>query len=59
VWQPRFYDFNVYSHEKKKEKLDFFTCDRKAVNMHANPVNRGLLRGFHREPQADCLCDSN
>jgi hypothetical protein len=21
-WQPRFYDFNVYSHEKKNEKLD-------------------------------------
>jgi putative transposase len=34
-WQPRFYDFNVYSHEKKTEKLDY---------MHANPVNRGLVR---------------
>jgi putative transposase len=33
-WQPRFYDFNVYSHEKKNEKLDY---------MHANPVNRGLV----------------
>ena len=33
-WQPRFYDFNVYSHEKKKEKLEY---------MHANPVNRGLV----------------
>lgn len=32
-WQPRFYDFNVYSH-KKKEKLDY---------MHANPVIRGLV----------------
>lgn len=21
-WQTRFYDFNVYSHEKKNEKLD-------------------------------------
>jgi len=28
-WQPRFYDFNVYSHKKKKEKLEY---------MHANPV---------------------
>src|SRR6266852_9017026 len=26
-WQPRFYDFNVYSHKKKKEKLEY---------MHAN-----------------------
>jgi hypothetical protein len=34
-WQPRFYDFNVYSHEKKKEKLEY---------MHANPVTRGLVK---------------
>jgi putative transposase len=34
-WQPRFYDFNVYSHKKKKEKLEY---------MHANPVARGLVR---------------
>jgi putative transposase len=34
-WQARFYDFNVYSHEKKDEKLNY---------MHANPVNRGLVR---------------
>jgi len=33
-WQPRFYDFNVYSHKKKNEKLEY---------MHANPVNRGLV----------------
>jgi len=31
-WQPRFYDFNVYSHKKKNGKLE---C------MHANPVVRG------------------
>ena len=29
---------------KKNEKLDFFTRDRKAVNMHANPVIRGLVK---------------
>ncbi len=34
-WQLRFYDFNVYSHKKKKEKLEY---------MHANPVVRGLVR---------------
>jgi REP-associated tyrosine transposase len=33
-WQGRFYDFNVYSHRKKKEKLDY---------MHGNPVVRGLV----------------
>jgi putative transposase len=33
-WQPRFYDFNVYSDGKKKEKLNY---------MHANPVVRGLV----------------
>jgi len=34
-WQSRFYDFNVYSHKKKKEKLEY---------RHANPVNRGLVK---------------
>jgi putative transposase len=33
-WQPRFYDFNVYSARKIREKLDY---------MHANPVKRGLV----------------
>ncbi|MDP9146584.1 MAG: transposase [Acidobacteriota bacterium] len=33
-WQPRFYDFNVYSNGKKTEKLTY---------MHANPVVRGLV----------------
>jgi putative transposase len=32
-WQPRFYDFNVFTFKKKKEKLAY---------MHANPVKRGL-----------------
>jgi putative transposase len=32
-WQPRFYDFNVYSAKKIREKLEY---------MHANPVKRGL-----------------
>jgi putative transposase len=34
-WQARFYDFNVYSTGKKKEKLNY---------MHANPVIRRLVR---------------
>ncbi len=34
-WQARFYDFNVYSQGKKREKLNY---------MHANPVIRGLVR---------------
>jgi putative transposase len=33
-WQPRFYDFNVYSAKRKTEKLDY---------MHGNPVKRGLV----------------
>jgi putative transposase len=33
-WQRRFYDFNVYSLEKAKEKLNY---------MHANPVERKLV----------------
>jgi putative transposase len=34
-WQPRFYDFNVYTAKKWKEKLDY---------MHANPVERKLVK---------------
>ena len=34
-WQPRFYDFNVYSSYKVREKLQY---------MHANPVKRGLVK---------------
>jgi putative transposase len=34
-WQTRFYDFNVYSAKKQKEKLDY---------MHFNPVMRGLVK---------------
>ena len=34
-WQPRFYDFNVYSAKKKREKIEY---------MHANPVKRGLVK---------------
>ena len=33
-WQPWYYDFNVYSGKKKREKLDY---------MHMNPVKRGLV----------------
>ena len=33
-WQKRFYDFNVWSHKKKMEKLEY---------MHMNPVKRGLV----------------
>ena len=33
-WQPRFYDFNVWSAKKRKEKLDY---------MHNNPVTRKLV----------------
>jgi putative transposase len=33
-WQVRFYDFNVYSNEKRAEKMRY---------MHENPVKRGLV----------------
>jgi putative transposase len=33
-WQKRFYDFNVWSSQKKREKLSY---------MHANPVQRKLV----------------
>ena len=33
-WQARFYDFNVYTNRKKREKLEY---------MHRNPLTRGLV----------------
>ena len=33
-WQPRFYDFNVWSKKKFREKLEY---------MHANPVTKKLV----------------
>jgi len=33
-WQPRFYDFNIWSKQKVREKLEY---------MHANPVTRKLV----------------
>jgi putative transposase len=33
-WQRRYYDFNVFSHNKRVEKLKY---------MHRNPVKRGLV----------------
>jgi putative transposase len=34
IWQPRFYDFNVWTERKRIEKLRY---------MHRNPVERGLV----------------
>ncbi len=34
-WNRSFYDFNVYSAYKRREKLDY---------MHMNPIKRGLVR---------------
>ena len=36
VWQPRFYDFNVWTERKRVEKLGY---------MHRNPVKRELVEG--------------
>ncbi|HEY1985326.1 MAG TPA: transposase [Terracidiphilus sp.] len=33
-WLPRYYDFNVHSEDKRKEKLNY---------LHRNPVTRGLV----------------
>ena len=34
LWQRRYYDFNVWNHDKTVEKLKY---------MHRNPVRRGLV----------------
>ncbi|MGB8989009.1 MAG: transposase [Candidatus Sulfotelmatobacter sp.] len=35
LWQPRYYDFNVWSYAKQTEKLRY---------IHRNPVRRGLVQ---------------
>jgi putative transposase len=35
VWQPKYYDFNLYSPDKIMEKVNY---------MHANPVRAGLVK---------------
>jgi putative transposase len=55
-WQSRFYDFNVWSHKKKVEKL---------LYMHLNPAKRGLVThpsdwpwssfGFYRDGSAGLI----
>jgi putative transposase len=34
IWQPGYYDFNIYSDSKLQEKLDY---------IHSNPVRAGLV----------------
>jgi len=36
IWQPSFYDFNIYSNRKLEQKLDY---------IHNNPVKARLVRG--------------
>jgi putative transposase len=40
-WQPRYYDFNVFTEEKRVEKLEY---------MHWNPVRRGLVEKMEEWP---------
>jgi putative transposase len=34
VWEPRYHDFNVFTHDKRVEKLRY---------MHRNPVKAGIV----------------
>jgi putative transposase len=47
VWQPRFYDFVVFTEEKRVEKLRY---------MHRNPVKRGLVLEPQQWPWSS-FCD--
>jgi REP element-mobilizing transposase RayT len=44
-WQPRFYDFNVWSQKKFVEKLQY---------MHMNPVKRKLVARPKDWPWSSC-----
>jgi len=42
-WQARFYDFNVWTEEKRIEKLRY---------LHRNPVERGLVQSLEEWPSS-------
>jgi putative transposase len=44
-WQPRYYDFNVFSEGKRVEKLNY---------MHWNPMKRGLVDRPEDWPWSSC-----
>jgi putative transposase len=44
-WQTRYYDFNVFTHNKRVEKLKY---------MHRNPVTRGLVEKPEDWPWSTC-----
>jgi putative transposase len=46
-WQPRFYDFTVYTHGKLREKLNY---------MHANPVTQKLVAHPRDWPWSSWSC---
>ena len=45
LWQPRYYDFNVFTGKKRLEKLHY---------MHRNPVTRGLVENPEDWPSLQC-----
>jgi putative transposase len=46
-WQARFYDFNVYTRRKKREKLEY---------MHGNPIQRKLVQHPKDWPWCSWAC---
>jgi putative transposase len=46
VWQRRFYDLNVWSEKKRREKITY---------MHNNPVKRGLVSSPDQWPWSSCM----
>jgi len=45
LWQPGFYDFNIYTEAKLLEKLEY---------MHSNPVRAGLSADPAAYPWSSC-----
>jgi putative transposase len=46
-WEARYYDFNVFSENKRVEKLEY---------MHWNPVRRGLVEKAEQWPWSSYRC---
>ena len=47
IWQPRFYDFNLWTEHKRVEKLRY---------THRNPLKRGLVQEPEQWPWSSFRC---
>ncbi|HKW64697.1 MAG TPA: transposase [Candidatus Acidoferrum sp.] len=54
-WQPRFYDFDVYTHDKKNEKLNYMHATRSLESSWiTRRIGHGAVSAFTPPANPDC-----